>query len=205
MKRFSMKQVLLTRLRDVNTSASEYRDISDKLGVMLAQEAASHLGEKTVEVTTPLGVAEGKALTYRPVLIPILRAGLAMLTPFLKVYPDAKVGFIGLQRDEKTAIAHMYFKKLPTITRNDRVLLLDPMIATGGSAISAVKSILAEGVPEEHILLVSIIAAPEGIDEIKQAYPAMTVQPLQVDEQLNTKKFIVPGLGDYGDRYFDTL
>lgn len=137
-------------------------------------------------------------------LIPILRSGLALLTAFLKAFPDATVGFVGMKRDEQTAMPMLYYKNIPVIQPNSQVIILDPMLATGGSATAVLKIITEMGVAQEQIIFVSIISAPEGIDKIKREFPEIKVIIGVQDQGLTKDKFIIPGLGDFGDRFFGT-
>jgi uracil phosphoribosyltransferase len=200
-----MKQTLLTILRDKNTNISQFRKASNKLAFILAGEVGSHLEKEKIKVTTPLGKANGQKIKNNIVIIPILRAALSILPPFLRFFEEAKVGFLGLKRDEKTAIAHVYYKNLPKISSNDDIIILDPMIATGGSGTKAIEILKENGVKEEKIIFTAVICATEGILKIKQVYPKVKIFYVQEDKELNKEKFIIPGLGDFGDRYFGTL
>lgn len=200
-----MKETLLTVLRDRNTSLKEYRRAADQLSTILAVEASAAIPKKKVPVDTPIAAAQGESFAKEIVLVPILRSGLVLLYPFMHFYPSAKVGFIGTLRDEETAIAHLYYSKLPKIGNDAAVLLLDPMIATGGSACLAVKLLQEAGVAEEQITLVSFIGAPEGISHFRKECPKAGLIAGHIDEKLNPQKFIYPGLGDFGDRYFGTV
>lgn len=200
-----MKETLITLLRDRNCPTELYRQATDELGTVLAIEAAALLPRKTVTVETPLAKAQGTSFDKPPLLVPILRSGLVLLPPFLRFYPSAPIGFIGARRDEKTAIAELYYKKLPPFTPDTPILLLDPMIATGGSATLAVKVLKESGAQEKQISLISFIASPEGIAHFQATYPEVPLIVAQIDEGLTPDKWIVPGLGDFGDRYFGTL
>ena len=198
-----MKRTLLSILRDKNCSIEAFRQATEQLGYLLAFEAAKILekGERSIE--TPLAITKGEFLKHSIVLIPILRAGLALLPPFLKLFSTSRVGFAGMRRDEVTALPHLYYHNIPAITTKDRVIILDPMIATGGSGLLLL-DLISRDVPEEHIIYVGIVAAPEGMEALKSKYPKMQMIIIEVDEKLNSTKFIVPGLGDFGDRYFGT-
>ena len=199
-----MKASLLTILRDQNTSPEEFRKTSHQLGSLLATEAAALLTEEPKTVQTVFSKAEGKTISERVILIPILRAGIALLPSFLKYFPTAPVGFFGIKRDEKTAKPHLYYTKLPALQSTDTIFLLDPMIATGGSALVAIDHIASQGIPPSKIILVGIIGALQGIQKIKTAHPHLKIVLGGEDPELNAQKFIVPGLGDFGDRYFLT-
>ena len=199
-----MKNTLLTILRNKETSAKEFRKASEKLAYLLAGEIADHLSKDSISIETPISPATGTQIKDEIILVPILRSGIALLTYFMQFFERAKVGFVGLQRDEKTAIAEQYYYKVPTIKPNDNVVLLDPMIATGGSAIAALHILKKAGASEEKIYFAAIIAAQEGIDAVKKVFPKITICVAHIDQELNDKKYIVPGLGDFGDRYFGT-
>lgn len=200
-----MKEILLSQLRSKDLTRSEFRRIAHLIGLVLAAEVLQHLKVNDTVIKTPFGSANGCVLSSNQVLVPILRSGMALLSPFLQFFPDAAVGFVGLRRDEVTAIPKLYYKNLPPIAAHDEVIVLDPMIATGGSGIKALTILEEAGVKARTIIYVSIIAAPEGIAALKSAFPLLTIIGPHIDERLNDKRFIVPGLGDFGDRYFGTL
>lgn len=193
----------LTRLRDVTTGPAEFRILVQRLAVLLAYEATKDLRLAAVDVTTPLAVTQGWRLEQRVGLVPILRAGLGMVDPVLELLPCAEVWHLGLYRDEVTAQPVEYYSRLPTSRPVDVALILDPMLATGGSAVSALSALQSWGVPS--VKLLSLIAAPEGIREVEARFPLARVYVCAVDQHLNERKFIVPGLGDAGDRSFNTL
>jgi uracil phosphoribosyltransferase len=193
----------LSRLRDVETQPEEFRRLVARLAVLLAYEATQDLALDEVSVRTPLVQTPGQRLTQRIGLIPILRAGLGMVDPILDLIPSAEVWHLGLYRDEETAQPVRYYSKLPTQRPVDVALVVDPMLATGGSATAAIELLRAWGVPV--VKLLSIIAAPEGIRAVEQMFPETRIYVCAVDQRLNTQKFIVPGLGDAGDRTFNTL
>ncbi len=197
-----MKAALLTILRNKNTTQSEFRNASDKLSELLAAEAAEHTEMQSFIVETPISPTQGFKPIHSVVLIPILRAGIALLPAFMRIFDEAPVGFFGIRRDEETAKPCLYYENLPFIGDHDRIIILDPMLATGGSTILALEKLKARGVAAKRVTLVSIIAAPEGIARIKNSFPDIQIQIAAQDEKLDDKKFIVPGLGDYGDRYF---
>jgi uracil phosphoribosyltransferase len=199
-----MEKIYLTRLRDKKTSMADFRVVADKLSHVLAQRTFEHINLKKVSVQTPLTETEGAEVAHQIVLIPILRSGLAFLPAFLYYFSQADVGFVGLKRNEDTAIAYEYYRNLPEIKKDATVILIDPMFATGGSAMKAIEIIKSLGVPEEHILFASMIAAPEGIELVEKNFPKVKRIILQTDDHLDAKKFIVPGIGDFGDRYFGT-
>lgn len=193
----------LTRLRDKGTNPFEFRQRVGRLAVLLAYEATKDLSIEPVEVETPVASMTGQRLKGRIGLVPILRAGLGMVDPILNLLPSAEVWHLGLYRDEKTAQPVRYYDKLPPASPVDVGLVVDPMLATGGSAIAALETLQNWGVTKMKLL--SIIAAPEGIAAIEAAFPEAQVYVCAIDERLNDQKFIIPGLGDAGDRSFNTL
>ncbi len=198
-----MKKILLTKLRDRKTPLLEFRSAALELADLLAAEAAAVVPSKRAIVETPLSSAEGAIAQGRVVLVSILRAGLTLLPAFLKLFPDAPIGFFGIKRDEKTAEPHLYYENLPALLPTDHVFLLDPMIATGGSSILALEKIIPR-VSLNQITLVGVISATPGILNLKKRFPVVRVIVAAEDPELNTSSFIVPGLGDYGDRFFGT-
>jgi uracil phosphoribosyltransferase len=193
----------LARLRDQQTPPPEFRLLIQRLAVLLAYEATKDLKTKPVEVQTPLARAAACELEQRVGLIPILRAGLGMVDPVLNLIPTAEVWHLGLYRDEATARPVEYYSKLPAQRPVDVALILDPMLATGGSAVAALSALSQWGVPV--VKLLSVIAARDGIREVEKQFPATQIFVCAVDAELNRQKFIVPGLGDAGDRIFNTL
>ncbi len=199
------KDYLLSILRNETTSLNAFRRASNKLAYLLAGEVADLLHYDPIKVQTPLGIADGTEYNRRLVIAPVLRAGLAFLPAFLDFFDDAVVGMVGVQRNHETAVGHGYYFKLPKITSNDDVVILDPAIATGGSAQVTLEAAKAAGALEEHIIYVSALASPEGLKMVQEAYPKLRLVISQVDEKLDDRKYILPGLGDYGDRFFGTL
>jgi uracil phosphoribosyltransferase len=193
----------LTRLRDKDTNPFEFRQRVGRLAVLLAYEATKDLDIEPVDVETPVASMTGQRLKGRIGLVPILRAGLGMVDPILNLLPSAEVWHLGLYRDEKTAQPVRYYDKLPPASPVDVGLVVDPMLATGGSAIAAFETLQNWGVTKMKLL--SIIAAPEGIAAVEAAFPEAQVYVCAIDERLNDQKFIIPGLGDAGDRSFNTL
>ncbi|MFI5336980.1 MAG: uracil phosphoribosyltransferase [Opitutales bacterium] len=192
---------VLTHLRDKTTKPVLFRTLSYQISLLLALEATRDLAtvEKTVE--TPLETITGRVLAKSLAIVPILRAGLGMVQPFLDTFPDVSVGYVGLERDHTTAIARSYYCKLPPLD-GKRVLVIDPMLATGGSAAQALAVVKAAGAKE--VAFVCIVAAPEGVAVVRQAHPEVPIFAGVVDRALNAKKYILPGLGDYGDRLYGT-
>ncbi|MEE2642963.1 MAG: uracil phosphoribosyltransferase [Planctomycetota bacterium] len=192
----------LSELRDISTPSSLFRRSIHRLSCLLAYEATKNLTTRVHRVQTPLCETEGKRLDQRIALVPILRAGLGMVDPILDWIPEAEVWHLGLYRDESTAQPVEYYNKLPTDHVDDLALILDPMLATGGSAASACMALKKWGVP--NIKLLSVIAAPEGVAALESDFPELEIFVCSLDERLNDQKFIVPGLGDAGDRIFHT-
>ena len=190
-------------LRDARTAPPAFRRAANRISVLLAAEALRDLPSSSATVTTPLGPAEGRVVLTDVVVVPVLRAGLGMLDAVLELLPTARVGHIGLQRDEATAIASRYYSKLPPDLSNRHVLMIDPMLATGGSAVAAIDLIKAAGATA--ISMICIVSAPEGLSLLERAHPDVAVYTPVVDKELNAHKFIVPGLGDFGDRLYGTV
>jgi uracil phosphoribosyltransferase len=200
--RHPLVQHHLAQLRDRRTRPAEFRLLIRRLATLLAYEATQDLQLQSVEVPTPLATAAGGRLRQRLGLVPILRAGLGMVDPILDLLPESEVWHLGVYRDEATATPVEYYKKLPHSTPVDVALVLDPMLATGGSAISAIEALVDWGVPT--IKLLAVIAAQPGVDAVAARFPAVAIHVCAVDPVLNDRKFIVPGLGDAGDRIFHT-
>lgn len=200
-----MKKTLITILRNRDTPIEQFRQATDQLGTVLAVESDALFPKATLFVDTPLARTHGVRFKHEPVLVPILRSGLVLLPPFLRFHPRASVGFIGTRRDEKTAIPELYYTKLPPFNQDNPILLLDPMIATGGSASMAVKVLKEAGAVEKQITLIAFLASPDGIEHFQKENPEVGLVVAQVDEGLDSEKRIIPGLGDFGDRYFGTI
>ena len=193
----------LTRLRDKSTPPPEFRALVNRLASLLAYEATKDLRTERVTVETPLTKTDGRALTQRIGLVPILRAGLGMVEPILELIPQAEVWHLGLYRDEATAKPVKYYSKLPDEHPVDVALVVDPMLATGGSAVAAMTTLREWGVPQ--VKLLALIASEEGCKLVETEFPNAQIYVCQIDPDLNDKKYIVPGLGDAGDRIFNTL
>ncbi len=193
----------LATLRDSSTSAELFRRMAVRISLLLAAEATRDVPFSTVTVQTPLGPAEGRRVTSDVVVVPVLRAGLGMLDAILELIPTARVGHIGLQRDEMTAVASRYYSKLPDNLDRSFVLMIDPMLATGGSAVAALDLLSAAGARD--VRMICIVAAPEGVALVAQHHPEVHIYTPVVDQGLNAHKFIVPGLGDFGDRLYGTV
>jgi uracil phosphoribosyltransferase len=192
----------LATLRDVSTPPELFRRMAVRISLLLAAEATRDVPARDVTVATPLGPAAGRRITGDVVVVPVLRAGLGMLDAILELIPTARVGHIGLQRDEMTAVASQYYSKLPRDLTRSFVLMIDPMLATGGSAVAALDLLRAAGARD--VRLICIVAAPEGIALVERHHPDVQVFTPVVDTGLNAHKFIVPGLGDFGDRLYGT-
>ena len=192
----------LTRLRDERTQPQEFRRLLGEIASLMIYEATRSLGLKKISVRTPLETAAGSQLEREIVLVPVLRAGLGMLNPILEIIPHARVGFIGLKREESTLIAHFYHKSLPKNLGHCEVILIDPMLATGGSAVAALDFLKEQGA--KRIRLVSLVSAPEGIARVRKKYPTLPIFTAAIDRELNQVGYILPGLGDAGDRLFGT-
>lgn len=196
-------QCHLAILRDKNTKPNEFRDSVNRLSTLLAFDATRDLVTKPITIETPLCETEGSCLADRIGLVPILRAGIAMVDAMLNLIPTSEVWHLGLYRDEETAQPVGYYNKLPIKPSVDFAFILDPMLATGGSAAMAIETIKNWGV--SNIKMLSIIAAPEGIERLTGEFPDIEIHTCALDERLNEQKFIVPGLGDAGDRIFNTI
>jgi uracil phosphoribosyltransferase len=195
-------QDILLKLRDAQTGPDTFRAMARRVSLLVAAEATRDLPTRPASVTTPLAVANGRELADDVVVVPVLRAGLGMLEAVLEVVPRARVGHIGLQRDETTAVASQYYAKFPTSLERYTVFIVDPMLATGGSAVAALDLLRGKGA--RGVRLLCIVAAPEGIAHVEQHHPDVHIYTPVIDECLNAHKFIVPGLGDFGDRLYGT-
>ena len=193
----------ISLLRNKNTGTKEFKELVGEIATLLCYEATRDLPTKEVEVETPMGVARCNVLAGRKLaLVPILRAGLGMVDGMLQLVPSAKVGHIGLYRDHETHLPVEYYNKLPPDIEERDVIVLDPMLATGGSAIDAIE-IVKRSRPKS-IKFLCIIAAPEGLKALSEAHPDVHIYCASVDERLNEDCYILPGLGDAGDRIFGT-
>ena len=193
----------VTVLRDVLTQPENFRAAVKRISNIIAVEISKDLKLIETEVDTPLERTTGYKLTYDIVLVPVLRAGLGMVSGFLEIIPDAKVGHIGLQRDETTLKPIEYYYKTPKNIDLSKVILIDPMLATGGSSSEAIKYLKKRGV--KNLIFACLVAAPEGIKKLLAEHPEIKIFGAAVDRELNGKGYILPGLGDAGDRTFGTL
>ncbi len=196
----------LTLLRKTETGPKDFRELVEEIAALMAYECTRSLPLEEVEIQTPLTKTKGRAIVGKKLgVVPILRAGLGMLNGILRLIPNAKVGHIGLYRDEKTLQPVEYYCKLPDDLPERDVLLLDPMLATGGSAGAAIEFLKARGARSESVKFLCLLASPEGIAALRKADPEVDIYTASVDDRLNDKGYILPGLGDAGDRIFGTL
>ena len=193
---------VLADLRDVRTEPSQFRRLAKRITTLLAFDASRDLPQRAERIATPLEEAEVARIDADIVLVPVLRAGMGMLDVLLELFPRATVGYVGLERDESTAVAHQYYRKLPPLAAR-HVFLLDPMLATGGSASAAALLLREQGA--RHVRLLCVVAAPEGIAHLERECPEVDIYAAAVDRSLNERKFILPGLGDFGDRLYGTV
>lgn len=192
---------IVARLRDRNTPPAQFRVLCHQISLLLLLEATRDLATQTAVVTTPLETCTGQLLAQSLVAVPILRAGLGMMQPIVDLFPDVSVGYIGLERDHDTALPRSYYCKLPPLEKA-RVLLIDPMLATGGSAVKALDVIAERGAAD--VCLLNIVASPEGVRAVESTHPRVRIFTAALDRELNAKKYILPGLGDFGDRLYGT-
>ncbi len=192
---------LLAHLRDKSTNPEQFRSMTETLTTLLVLQATYNIRTREVMVETPLKTTPGKVLDQPLAAVPVLRAGLGMLQSVVRLFPDVAVGYIGLERHEDTAIARSYYSKLPNLAGRYN-LCLDPMLATGGSAAQAISLMKTHGATQ--ITMVSVVAAPEGVAFLQNAHPDIQIITAALDDGLNAKKYILPGLGDFGDRLYGT-
>jgi uracil phosphoribosyltransferase len=193
----------LTFIRDKNTGTKEFRELVDEVSTLMAFEITRELPLEDIEVYTPVSKANAKTLTGKKLgIVPILRAGLGMVDGILKLIPAAKVGHVGLYRDPETLKPIEYYVKLPSDVEERDFILVDPMLATGGSAVEAINSLKKRGA--KNITFMCLVACPEGVEAIQAEHPDVDIYIAALDEKLNEKGYIVPGLGDAGDRLFGT-
>lgn len=198
------KEYLLSILRNKETSRATFRSTAHTLSRLLALEVINHMQLTKITITTPVDTTSGLSITKRIIIVPVLRSGITMVEPFLEVFPEALVGVVGLRRDEKTAQAHWYYENLPVISKDDLIIIVDPMIATGGTGFETLTLLKKHNANLSTCIFANIVSAPEGIEHIKCHFPEIYIISAAKDSHLNDKKFIVPGLGDFGDRYFGT-
>lgn len=197
----------LTKMRDKDCPFSEFRALLQKISKLMAYPVTENMAMGTRKIITPLTDMQAPCLMEKdPVIVPILRAGLGLVDGLLDVFSDAIVGHVGVYRDETTHMPHEYLVRLPNPIPQDRpFIVVDPMLATGGSAIHAIDVLLARGVKIEKISLVTLVSAPEGVRALHQKHPSVSIYTAALDSHLNDHAYIVPGLGDAGDRIFGTV
>ncbi|MNH82328.1 Uracil phosphoribosyltransferase [compost metagenome] len=193
----------LTFIRDMRTNTKDFRELVDEVATLMAYEITRDVSLESITVQTPVAETESKVISGRMLgLIPILRAGLGMLDGVLKLLPAAKVGHVGLFRDPETLQPVEYYVKLPTDVQERELIVIDPMLATGGSAIAAIESLKKRGCTQ--IKMMNLIAAPEGVKAVQDAHPDVDIYVAAMDERLDDHGYIIPGLGDAGDRLYGT-
>ncbi len=192
----------LTQMRDKNCGTKDFREHLDEIAELMAYEVCRDLPVKPVEIETPMAKMTGYELSKEVIIVPILRAGIGLLDGIRRLVPTAKVGFIGMYRDEETLEPHEYFAKFPKNLEDAIVMVVDPMLATGGSAVDAINMIKKRGA--KNIKMVCLVGAPEGVKALEEAHPDVDLYLAALEEQLNEMGYIVPGLGDAGDRIFGT-
>jgi uracil phosphoribosyltransferase len=200
--RHPLVEDVLAALRDKSTPPDAFRGLARRVSLLLVAEATRDLALREETVLTPLEPATVRRVAARVVAVPVLRAGLGMLDAFLELVPHAEVGYFGLERNEETAVARRYYEKVPKQLGDAVVFLLDPMLATGGSAALALDGL--RGLGAREVRLLSIVAAPEGVAHLEAHAPSATVYAAALDRGLDERKYILPGLGDFGDRLFRT-
>jgi len=193
---------ILTHLRDQTTKPATFRTLAYQLSLLLAIESTRDIETDKKRIQTPLEPMEARVLARQPlVVVPILRAGLGMVQPFTDIFPDVSVGYVGLERDHETARPRNYYCKLPPLAGR-HVFVVDPMLATGGSAVQALTVVKQHGATD--VRLVCIVSAPEGVAEVEKYHPGTAIHTAALDRELNARKYILPGLGDFGDRLYGT-
>ena len=194
----------LTIMRDKNTSTYIFKQNLDEIAKLMAFEVTRHVSLKDKAIETPVCAMLGKEMDQQIILAPILRAGIGLVDGFRDIIPTAKIGHIGMERDEETLIPREYYAKFPKGLEDALVIVLDPMLATGNSLIEAIRLYVDKGIPETNICCVCMISAPDGIEAVFNQFPAITLIVAAVDSHLNERGYIVPGMGDAGDRIFNT-
>src|SRR5688572_18558427 len=193
---------IITHLRDKTTKPATFRTLAYQISLLLAIEATNNIETEVRDIETPLEPMKAKVLARHPlVVVPILRAGLGMVQPFTDIFPDVSVGYVGLERDHETARPRSYYCKLPPLPGR-HIFIVDPMLATGGSAVQALNVVKQHGATD--IRVVCIVCAPEGVAEVEKHHPGTVILTAALDRELNARKYILPGLGDFGDRLYGT-
>jgi uracil phosphoribosyltransferase len=195
---------LITILRNEKTSRDTFRETAHQIGQILAVQVSQLLPKINCSVKTPIAQAIGQKISGNIILLPILRSGIALLAPFLSYFTQASVGFIGMKRDEYTAKPHLYYYNLPKITEQDNLIILDPMLATGGTADATLALLKEKNINPKTKIFAGVICAPEGLTLVQKNHPDVTFVITAHDQALTKNYFITPGLGDFGDRYFGT-
>ncbi|MEK7819301.1 MAG: uracil phosphoribosyltransferase [Bacteroidota bacterium] len=198
----NLANVYLTKLRDRNSTSIVFRDAIKNISKIIAAKVFENIDIEKISVTTPLEKTDGYKIKNEIVFMPILRAGEGMLSTFQEYIPTAKIGFIGIARDEETLKPKIYLKRIPKMTKKTKIYILDPMLATGGSICATIK--MLKNISMKNITVLSILASPEGIKNISKKYKSIKIHVLKIDRELNDKGYILPGLGDAGDRLYDT-
>jgi uracil phosphoribosyltransferase len=192
---------IMTHLRDRTTKPVIFRTLTYQIGLLLALESTRDLRTKETLIETPLEAYRGAVLSDSLVLVPILRAAIGLVQPFTDLFPDVSIGYVGLERDHETAVARNYYCKLPPWAGR-HVLIVDPMLATGGSAVQTIRLVQENG--GQNISVVCVVAAPEGVKAVEAADSSIQIFAAAIDRELNSRRYILPGLGDYGDRLYGT-
>lgn len=192
----------LALIRDEATGHKKFRELATEITMFLCYEALKHVKVKKVSVQTPLAEAQCHMIAQDIVVVPVLRAGVGMLEGILDLVPTARVGFVGMYRDEKTKQPVSYYQRLPREAKNGLCIVIDPMLATGGSTAAAIEILKKAGAA--HVVVVCIVTCPEGLKTVEDAHPDVEIYTASIDERLDDRKYIVPGLGDAGDRLFGT-
>lgn len=200
------ERILMTCLRDKETSIKEFREATQKVGALLVNKVIECLPTKTLAIATPVNEFDGEILATNIEIVSVMRSGDALLDTFITYFPEAAVSKFLIQRDEETAEAQFKYMKLsPTIASGNPVVILEPMIATGGTLTNVIGLLKESGVLEKNIIIASVCTAPEGLKNLNERFPSINVVMTVMDKKLNESKYIVPGLGDFGDRYFGTI
>ena len=192
---------IITHLRDRTTKPVTFRTLNYQIGLLLALESTRDLRTKETTIETPLETYQGQVLSDSLVLVPILRAAIGLVQPYTDLFPDISIGYVGLERDHLTAIARNYYCKLPPLAGR-HVLILDPMLASGGSAVQTIRLVQENG--GQNISVVCVVAAPEGVNAVEAVDQSIPIYAATLDRELDSRKYILPGVGDYGDRLYGT-
>jgi len=192
----------LALIRDVDTGHKKFRELATEITEFVAYEALKNLNTREVEVQTPIEVAKCRMIDHDIVVVPVLRAGIGMLEGILELVPTARVGFVGLYRDEETKLPVPYYERFPPQAKSGTCIIIDPMLATGGSTVAAIDQLKEFGAKD--IIVICIVTCPEGLALVEEKHPEVPVYTAAIDRNLNENKYIVPGLGDAGDRLFGT-